>query len=456
MDGDRHDAPSAAGVTDLKRTLGARDIAIITAGTIVGSGIFLTPGLVLASSGLVGVALLVWTVGGILALLGTLTYAELGCLRTGTGGLYIYLRDGFGSATAFVFGWTLFVVIASGTVASGSVATADNLAVLVPLGPAARKVVALTVIAGLALLSVRSTRQSTTVLTVGTIIKVGALVVLIVALPLVGKGFSQVDHFFPERLDWSMLSGALTGMISVLWAYDGWQYATFMGGEVREVQRNFPRGLITGTLAALVVYVLVNAGYVAGLGPERLAVSTTVGSDAVGAMFGPVAAKLLAVAVLVSIITGTHAILLTSSRVLYAMARDGAFFQRLSRVHSRFGTPANSIVSIAVWAAALALSGRFNTLLTYVVFVSWIFYALGALAVIALRRKEPHAARPFKVPGYPATPIIFAAAAGVVVLNVVVTTPIRGAVGIGGTLLGFPVYYIWKARRRREVSSTGA
>jgi APA family basic amino acid/polyamine antiporter len=433
---------------DLKRTLTAKDVAVIAIGTIIGSGIFLTPGTVLTNAGgWVGVSLSVWVVGGVLSLLGALAYAELGCMRTGTGGLYAYLRDAFGPLVAFTYGWTLFVVIASGSMAALAVAASDNLAVLIPLGGLGKKLVSLALLAILAIVNVRGTRESATVLAVGTLLKVGALVFLIVALPIVGTGFSQVNQAWPATVDGGVLTGFLAAMIGVLWAYEGWQYATFVGGEVKDPQRNFPLGLVTGTAAIIVIYVLANVGYLAGLGPTRLASSTTVAPDAARAAFGPGAATAIAIAVLVSVASAAHGLLLTASRVFYAMARDGVFFARLGQVHPRFATPANSIVALAAWAALLAMSGTFNTLLTYVVFVGWIFYGLGGLCVIVFRRKEPTAPRPFKVPGYPVSPILFVLSAAAIVVNTVYQNPARGALGIGGAALGVPIYYLWRSRR---------
>jgi APA family basic amino acid/polyamine antiporter len=434
---------------ELKRTLSARDVAVITAGTIIGSGIFLTPGNVLASTGgSVGMAISVWVVGGILTLMGALTYAELGCMRTGAGGLYAYIRDAFGPVAAFVYGWTLFAVIASGSIATLAVATGDNMAAIVPgLTPTAKKIVAIAMVAVLAFINVRGTKQSTAVLGLATSLKVAALLFLIVALPLSGTGWSTVETAWPAQWNGAVLTGGLAAMISVLWAYEGWQYATFVGGEVENPQRNFPLGLIVGTVVCIAIYVLANVGYVAGLGPERLTGSSTVASDAVGALYGPTAAKLIAVAVLVSIISGAHGIMLTSSRVFHSMARDKVFFQALGAVHPRFGTPANSVIAISIWAAVLALSGTFSILLTYVVFVGWVFYGLGGLCVIAFRRSDPGAPRPFKVPFYPVTPLLFVAAALVIVVNTVVQNPLKGVIGLGGAALGIPIYYLWRRRQ---------
>lgn len=440
---------------ELKRTLTAKDVAVVTMGTIIGSGIFLTPGGVMANSGgYLGVAIGVWIIGGILTLLGALTYAELGCTRTSAGGLYAYIRDAFGPIWAFMYGWTLFVVIASGSLAALAVATGDNMAALFPgLSGLGKKVVALVVLGTLAFLNLRGTKQSATVLTVATAAKALALVFLIVALPMFGTGLSEVTEPMPPNWNSTLLSGGLLAMISVLWAYEGWQYATFIGGEVKDPQRNFPRGLVFGTLAIIVIYVLTNVGYAAGLGPTKLAASTTVASDAVGNTFGPTAARLIAIPVLVSIISAAHAIILTASRVFYAMAKDGIFFKKLGEVHPRFGTPANSIIAIAGWGAVLAMSGTFGILLTYVVFIGWIFYGLGGLSVIVFRRREPDAPRPFKVPLYPLTPILFVLSAAVIVLNTVINNPMQGVIGLGGVMLGLPVYFWW---RRSSSASMGS
>ena len=434
--------------TTLPRTLTARDVAVITVGTVIGSGIFLTPGGVLRSSGSVGVSMLVWLGGGILTLLGALTYAELGCSRPGAGGLYAYIRDAFGPATAFTFGWTLFVVIASGSAATLAVAAGDNLAAVVPLGEVGKKVVAVGIIAALAVINVRGTRGSANALGVATLLKVSVLTLLIVALPLMGTGLPPAASIWPAHVGGPVLSGGLLAMVSVLWAYEGWQYATFVGGEVINPQRNFPLGLVIGTVALVVIYVLANVGYLAALGPARLAASNAVASESVGAVFGPVAARLVAIPVLVSIISAAHGLTLTAARVFHTMAADGAFFAKLGEVHPRFGTPAVSIIALSVWSAVLALSGTFNTLLTYVVFVSWIFYGLGGVCLIVFRMREPDLPRPMKVPGYPVTPIVFVLSAAVIVINTMIDNPQRAVIGIVATLSALPIYMIWGRRRR--------
>ena len=199
-----------------------------------------------------------------------------------------------------------------------------------------------------------------------------------------------------------------------------------------------------GTASLIGIYLFANVGYLAALGTTGVATSDRVAAEAVGAIVGPAAAKLIAAVILVSIFSATNGLTISAPRVYYAMAQDGLFFRKLAEVHPRFGTPAVSIIAGTVWAMVLAASGTFEQLLTYVVFVGWIFYALGAACVFVLRRTRPDADRPFRVPGYPFTPLLFIVAAVALVGNTIATQPARAAVGIGVVLLGLPVYYVWR------------
>jgi APA family basic amino acid/polyamine antiporter len=437
---------------DLKRTLGALDITTIVIGSIIGSGIFLTPGLVLRDSGSVGLALTVWVVGGILSFLGALSYAELACMNPRSGGLYVYIRDAFGAIPAFAYGWTLFIVIATGTVAALAVAAGTYVDRLVPIGMWGQRIVSVLVVAALGYVNIRGTEKSAKILRVGTGLKVAALLFLIVALPIVGNGFSEITTFWPTEWNSGTLVAAGTAMIAVLWAYEAWQFATFVAGEVKEPQRNMPLGILGGTLAVVVIYVLAVTGYIAGLGPEKLAASAAPAADAVILHFGPVGGKIIAVAILISILSACQATILTNTRVFYAMARDGVFFKRMGDVHPRFGTPAFAITAMSIWAALLALSGTFATLLTYVIFVGWIFYGLGAAALLVFRRTQPDAPRSFKVPLYPLTPVLFVLAAIGLVINTVVPTRCGGRSGSAGRC-SVPIYYFWRGKRRADATT---
>jgi len=433
----------------LDRVLGFRDLILIVIGTVIGSGIFLVPGNVIrASGGSVGAALLVWLVGGVLSLLGALTYGELGAMNPGAGGLYAYLRDAFGPVVAFLYGWTAFVVIASGSVATLALAGSAYLSQLLPLTPLGAKAFALFLIALVAAINVRGTRGSADVQNWSTGIKVAALLVISAGLLLSGHAFPGPEAFWPARWSGTVVSGMGVGMIGVLWAYEGWQYATFSAGETIDAQRVFPRAIGLGTAALIAIYLFANLGYVAALGPAGVAASNRVAAEAVGQAAGPWAAKLVAAAILVSVFSAMNGLTITAPRMYYAMARDGVFFKSLADVHPRFGTPAVAVVVGSVWAMVLALWGTFESLLTYVVFVGWVFYGLGAACVIVQRRREPEAVRSFRVPGYPLTPAIFVLAAAGLVANTIATQPVRSLIGLGGVLTGVPVYWWWRRSAR--------
>lgn len=430
----------------LARTLGLRDLVLIVVGTVIGSGIFLVPSTVLRQTGgSVSVAFTVWVVAGILSLLGALTFAEMGAAKPDAGGLYVYIRDAFGPLPAFLYGWTAFFVLGSGSVATLAVAFTAYLRQLVPVSPFAANVVAVAIIAVLMAVNVRGARQGSDVQNVSTAIKAGAIIVMsAVLLALGGDGAPPAGALVSTET--SMISGIGLAMIGVLWAYEGWQYATFSAGETIDPQRTFPRAMVVGTIFLIAIYLLANAAYLAALGTGGVMASERVAADAVSAALGPGAAKVITVVILISMFSAANGLTLTTPRLYYAMARDRVFFAKFAEVHPRFGTPALAIIVSSLWAMVLAVTGTFEQLLTYVVFAGWIFYALGGLAIFVYRRRHPDMARPFRTPGYPLTPILFVASAAAIVLNTIVSQPGRAAIGIGLMLLGVPAYFIWRAR----------
>ncbi len=427
----------------LKRTLGTTDLTLLVIGNVIGSGIFLVPSEVLRmSGGNVTTASLVWLVGGVLSLLGALSYGELGSMENSSGGLYGYIRDGFGRFPAFLYGWTLFFVIGSGTIATLAVAAANYMGQFAELTPIMKKVIAVSLLVIMATINVRGTRGSASVQNVATAIKVGAILLMAVLLFALGNG--SAAPVTPATT--TSLSGVGLAMISVLWAYEGWQYVTFADGETVNPQRSLPRAIALGTSILVAIYLVANLAYLYALGPDRMAGSERVAGEAMAAVLGDRAGQAIALAIIISMYSAAHATVITAPRVFYSMAQDGIFFKQLAEVHPRFGTPAIAIIATCTWAAVLAMTGTFNQLLTYVVFVGWIFYALGAAAVIALRIKRPNAARPFKVPGYPVTPALFVLAAAAIVLNTMIDKPGQSAIGLGMVLLGAPAYYLWRRR----------
>lgn len=448
-------APATVGA--LRRTLGFRDLVLLAVGTVIGSGIFIVPATVLRQTGgSLSVALAVWVAAGVLSLLGALTYGELGAARPEAGGLYAYVRDAFGPLPAFLYGWTAFFVIASGSVATLAVAFASYAQQFVPLTAPAAKAVAVLMIVAVMLVNVRGARQGADVQNVSTVVKAGAIVLVSVVLLALGRGgapHAAAGAARPPAFEGSLLSGVGLAMVGVLWAYEGWQYVTFSAGETVDAQRVFPRGIVAGTALVVGIYVLANVAYVAALGPAGAAASERVAADAVGAVLGTGAGRVIAAVILVSMFSAANGITLTAPRMYYAMGRDGVFFARLGDAHPRFGTPALAIVASSAWAVALAVTGTFEQLLTYVVFVGWIFYALGALAIFAYRRREPDRPRPFRTPGYPVTPLLFVLSAAAIVVNTIVTQPARAAVGIGIALVGVPVFFVWRARAVRSTAA---
>jgi basic amino acid/polyamine antiporter, APA family len=436
---------------ELRRVLGLRDLILLVIGTVIGSGIFLVPGAVLRPvGGSVAAAIGVWLTGGVLSLIGALTYGELTAMHPGAGGLYIFIKDCFGPLMGFLYGWTLFFVISSGSIATLAVAFSNYLSEFVSFPPLMAKAISVAMILLIALVNVRGTRESADLQNVMTMTKVFAIVAMSLALLWIGKNplFVATSHPHPQdQMAGSLFTGFGLAMVSVLWAYEGWQYATFSAGESLNPQRDFPRAFLIGSAALIGIYLLANFGYLAALGSEGVERSDRVAMTAMAAIGHPGLNKLVGIAILISIFSAANSICLTAPRVYYAMARDGVFFPRLAEVHPRFGTPAFAVISSSIWAAVLAWTGTFGQLLTYVVFVGWIFYSLAAASVFVYRKRAPNAVRPYRVPGYPWTPMVFIASALALVTNTIAAQPVRSAVGIGIVALGIPAFFAWRWKR---------
>ncbi|HWO03078.1 MAG TPA: amino acid permease, partial [Blastocatellia bacterium] len=413
---------------------------------------FLVPGGVLKQvDNRVGIALLVWLAGGVLSLLGALTYGELSASHPKAGGLYIYIRDCFGPLSSFLFGWALFFAIGSGAVATLAAAFSKYLGEVITLSPLGGKLVSVGMIALVAAVNVWGTRKSSDVTNWATAIKVGALLVMSGALLWFGHGLTEArQSLWPERFDSSVASNFGLAMVSVLWAYEGWQFATFSAGETVNPQRNFPRAFFMGTAALIAIYLLANVAYLAALGPAGVSGSSSVAAASLRAAVNPQGAKLIAIAIGISIFSAANSVTLTSPRVYYAMANDGVFFKQLAEVHPRLRTPAVAIIASSIWAAVLSMLGTFSELLTYVVFTGWVFYGLAGASIFIYRKREPSGFPGYRVPGYPITPLLFILAASAVVINTLVAnlqqSPKKTAMALGVILLGVPVYFVWRSR----------
>ncbi len=430
--------------SELRRVLGLRDLIFLIVGTVIGSGIFLVPSTVLRSvDGSVPLALFVWILGGLLSLLGALTYGELSAMKPEAGGLYVYIRDCFGEMAAFLFGWILFFVVSTGSVATLAVAFSNYLGGVVELRPLTAKLISLLVIAITVVVNIRGTRQSADLQSLTTVIKVVAVLAMATGLLWFGHGTHAHALTMPFMSSGSSgWAGLGTALISVLWAYEGWQYCTYTAGETVNPQRNFPLAFLIGIAILAGAYLLANLGYLAALGGNGVANSTRVAASALETL-SPLLAKSVTFAILVSIFSAAHSIVLTAPRVFYAMAKDGVFFRQLANVHPRFGTPAFAILAAGIWTAVLTLSGTFEQLLTYVVFVGWAFYALAAASIFVYRRRQM-SPMTYRVPGYPWTPAAFITIVVLVVINTILHQPFRAAVGVMIVLSGVPAYFAWR------------
>lgn len=441
----------------LVRTLRLRDLLLLFIGSVIGSGIFLTPGLIFRQlNGSVGFSLLVWLVGGVLSLLGALTYAELAACNPEAGGLYCFIRDGFGRITAFLYGWCLFLVIASGSVAALARAFSRYLAEIIPLSPLAMTVAAVAMIAVVTVVNVWGTRKSADLQNWTTLVKVGLIVLLSAVLFSLGHHGGELPSAMGTTQHGSnLLSNFGLAMIAVLWAYEGWQFGTYSAGEVVDPQKNFPRAFLTGSLILAGLYMIAVFAYLVALGPAAATASDAIAATAVRAVLGPWAGKLVALTILISTFSATNSVILTAPRVFYAMANDNLFFKKLAEVHPRFQTPAAAVIALGVWSAVLACAGKFSELIGGVIFIGWIFYGLGAAAIFPIRRASKGLPIPYRVPGYPWTPLLFVLAAAAIVGNAVVQALLDPsqfknlAIAIALFLLGLPAYFFW---RKRSVS----
>ncbi|HEY2121289.1 MAG TPA: amino acid permease [Candidatus Acidoferrum sp.] len=443
----------------LSRTLREHDLLYLFVGSVIGSGIFVTPGLILRQlGGSVGYSLLVWLVGGILSLLGALTYAELAAANPEAGGLYCYIRDGFGRMPAFLYGWCLFLVIASATIAALAHAFTAYLGEVIPLSPEVRLVVVWLVIAVVTAVNVWGTRKSANLQNDTTLIKVGIVVVLsciLLVLGLANGNHSReiASSFRGELSGSSLLSAFGFGMIAVLWAYEGWQFGTYSAGEVINPQKSFPRAFLFGSVTLMGLYLFAVLAYLIALGPAAASATDTIAAAAATQVLGKWAGKLVAITILVSTFSAANSVMLTSPRVFFAMANDKLFFKKLADVHPRFGTPANAVIALGVWSAVLASFGGFVKLASGAIFIGWIFYGLGAASIFPIRRANLGKALPYRVPGYPFTPLVF-----VLVAVAIIGNPIYAAikdpqqfsyllVAIVLLLLGMPAYFFWSRQQ---------
>ena len=435
------------------RRLGLFSGTMAVVGGIIGGGIFRTPATVAERLRSPELVLVAWVIGGIVALIGAFCFGELGQRRPRAGGGYVYLRETWGALPAFLYGWTLVLVIATGAIAAVAVTFANYTLALVGLGAEFTVPLAVGTIVLLAAINYLGVRPAAITQNVFTVLKLVALAALIAV------GIFVATPTAPSRLLppltapaglWGVGKALGAALVPVLFTYGGWQQTNFIAEEIVEPERNLPRALVLGVAIVVAVYLLTNIAYLRVLGVDRLAASTAPAADTMQALLGPVGGKLIAAGIAVSTFGFLNLVILVTPRVLQAMAADGVFFRRLAVLHPVYHTPGAAIVALALCAVVLTLSGTFGQLVDYVTFGDWIFFGLTVAGLFIYRRRDRDAGTSeggFRVPGYPVTPALFVLAAAYVVYSAIASNPVNAAIGAGLIALGVPAFLFWNHRR---------
>ena len=433
---------------ELPRVLGLWSVVGILIGTVIGSGIFVVPAEIATLVKAPVLILSVWVLGGLLSFFGALCFAELGAAFPQAGGVYVYLREAYGPLIAFLFGWTLFLVIDSGAIAALSMAFSSKyLPYFIPLSPVGIKVVALVFVAFLVAVNYVGVRYGALLQNGLMFIKFGAILAVTGAVLFFAQGDSA--HFSSPAIpavSTGLMAAFGLAMVRTLWAYKGWEVTTYSAGELRNPTRDLPLGLLAGMAVVIALYLGTNLAYLYVFPAGEIATKSRVAADAMKLVVGPIGGTIIAIVILCSITGAANGNVLTAPRVFFAMANDGLFFKKIASVHPRFLTPHVSILATGGWAAVLSLSGTFEALASYVIFGQLIFFALTAAAVIILRRARPELRRPYRTWGYPLTPVLFIAGAVVLSVNLVLIQTANSLAGLGIILLGVPAYLYWRKK----------
>lgn len=430
---------------ELKQALNRFDLTVIVVGSVIGSGIFLTPAGIARYLGSPLLILLVWVVGGLLALSGALTFAELGARMPQAGGVYVFLNRAYGGLFGFLYGWAYFLVVNTGGLAALSIAFATYLGAFVALSPLEIKLVAILGLLFLTLINYFGVKSGGILADVFTVLKViGIVGVIAVGFWAGDPELLSSGSNIPEN---QSLGGALAlAMVGVLWSYGGWQHATYVAAESKNQVRNLPFALISGTVLVVVIYLLTNVAYMLLLPMEVLAQSERVADVAVSQILGPQGGKFISVAIFISVFGTAGIYTMTAPRIYFAMAKDGVFFKKVAEIHPRYRVPTYAILFQTAWAIVLILSGTFYQLITYVAFTDWIFFALTGASIFLFRRRWNNESSYYRTPGYPLTPLFFVLVSAWFVVNTLWSSPLQALAGLAFLALGVPVFFFWKKR----------
>ena len=472
--------------TSLVRGINLTAAVALVVGSMIGSGIFIVPADIARQVGAPGLLVVVWAVTGLLTVMGALTQGELAAMYPKAGGQYVFLREGLSPLWGFLYGWTLFLVIQTGTIAAVGVAFAKFLAVLWPaitptvflslghvpspgdllftlfgrppatpqvieIGVSWQRIVGIGTVLLLTWVNVQGVKAGAWIQTVLTGAKVIALGGLILLGLTVGRQVEAVSHNFGDFWGGQVFSLALlpvigAAMVGSLFSSDAWNNVTFAAAEVKNPRRNLPLALVAGTLLVTVFYVMANVSYLSVLSIADIqhAAQDRVGTAAAQVIFGDAGLTVMAVAILISTFGCNNGLILSGARVYYAMAHDGLFFRTVGLVDPKHHTPKVALWVQALWTSLLALSGTYGQLLDYVIFAAVLFYFLTAIALFRLRHLKPDIERPYRTLGYPWMPAIYLLLTGAVMVNLLFMKPLYTWPGLLIVVIGIPVYFVWK------------
>ncbi len=454
-------------VPGLVKSLGLLDCTMLIMGSMIGSAIFIAPSLMAGYMPSPGLILLLWLIGGVITVLGALSYGELAASMPKAGGQYVFLREAYNPLTGFMYGWSLFFVIQVGFIAGVGVAFTKYLGVFLPVlsesnvvisaGPVSVNTVQIGAIAGILLLTVINIfgiRLGAMVQNIFTLSKIGGLLLLVSAAFLLGSGdWSNVTTgetaFRPEAVGMGFFAAFAVMMSKALFAYDAWNSVTFTAEEVRRPETTIPRALILGTALTTGVYALTNLAYfyILPAGAMALAPDNRVAAQVMELVLGPPGVTLIAIAILISTFGCNNGLILTGARVYYAMAKDGLFFKTVRDIHPKYHTPVKALLLQGIWASALTLTGTYSDLLTYTVFASLLFNALTVAGLFILRFRLPDMERPYKVRGYPFVPALYILIVLFFIVYIMIGDIRNSGLGLIIISTGFPVYFFWKRKR---------
>jgi basic amino acid/polyamine antiporter, APA family len=478
MDTNAPDPSARPQHSDLIRGLGLWSAVAIVIGDTIGTGVFLVTSDMARAVGSTALVFAAWLIGGIIVLFGAFCYAELGAAFPKAGGPYVYLSRGLGPLWGFLFGWMSSFLerpVAMATLAAGFLRFLGFIfpVVATPLFTShighydftftvAQPLAALVVIAVTAI-NYLSVRFGGSIQVLLTSLKIGAILVIVVAGVLFGKphAVAAAPAGIPAAptlhglslLSWGTIGAVLTALVPAMWAYNGFNDLGDLGEEIQHPEKNIPRAIILGLLTVGGLYLLANIVYFRILPFAAIAQSQHVASDVVQTFAGSRGAAWLTIAMAISALGALHVVVLTGARIPYAMARDGVFFRFAARLHPKFRTPSGSLVFLGSVAALLALSGTYEELYSLFIFAVWIFFALTAIALLRLRKVEPNLSRPYRAWGSPLTPLIFLLAAIALTANLWMIRPVRSSLGLLVILAGIPFFYHWRKSARASASS---